>query len=249
MIDGVCEGDSEGVTLADSDTDEVADGEIIDAAVPLAVSADASVVDGVADTVLERLRVVDPLSLPDGVCVIDSESDPVFEELAAAVIDEEGDTSAERLGDAVGVCEAVPLTVADADGVPLPLTPNETVDVVEDVALGVMDGDEVWVCGSVPLCEGVGDSERLALGVTVLVCETVVLGVSDAVGVVVDDVEVLSVAVPLSVPLAVGVTLGLALGVALSDGGHTNARRELPLWSAKAIKTDAPEAGAVARAI
>jgi hypothetical protein len=85
------------------------------------------------------------------------------------------------------------------------------------------------------LCEGVRGCEPLAVGVSELVGDRVMLGVGDAVGVVAGDVEALSVAVPLSVPLAVGVALGLTLGVALNDGGHTNARRELPLASAKAM--------------
>ena len=37
------------------------------------------------------------------------------------------------------------------------------------------------------------------------------------------------------VGVALGLALGLTLGVALNDGGHTNARRELPLAYAKAM--------------
>jgi hypothetical protein len=139
----VCDGVSGGVTLADSDTSEVGDDVIIDAGGMLADSPVEGVVDGVADAELERLRVVEPLSLPDGVGVIVPESDPVFEELSSVVTDTVGDTSAGRLGGAGGVSEVDPLAVADTDGVPLPLTPSEIVDVVEDEELGVMDGVEV----------------------------------------------------------------------------------------------------------
>lgn len=68
--------------------------------VPLAEAPMDRVVDGVAVAVLERLSVVDPLSLPDGVCVGVHEFDGVSVPV--------GDVDSVGVEDSVGVVEPVP---------------------------------------------------------------------------------------------------------------------------------------------
>ena len=63
----VCESVGGGVVVADSELEEEGDGVTDDDGVPLAEAPADRVVVGVAETVVERLNVVDPLSLPDGV--------------------------------------------------------------------------------------------------------------------------------------------------------------------------------------
>jgi hypothetical protein len=63
----VCEGVAGGVIVAVNVVDDVDDGVMDDDGVPLADAPADSVVVGVAVTVVERLIVIDPLSLPDGV--------------------------------------------------------------------------------------------------------------------------------------------------------------------------------------
>jgi len=63
----VCDGVAGGVDEAVSDVLDVGDADKDGDGVPLAVAPDESVVVGVAETVVEALSVLDPLSLPDGV--------------------------------------------------------------------------------------------------------------------------------------------------------------------------------------
>ena len=63
----VCEGVGGGVVVADNVAEDVGDGVKEDDGVPLAEPPADRVVVGVAETVVERLDVVDPLSLPVGV--------------------------------------------------------------------------------------------------------------------------------------------------------------------------------------
>ena len=63
----VCEGVEGGVIVAVSVGDAVDDGVMDDDGVPLADAPADRVVVGLAEIVVERLNVVDPLSLPDGV--------------------------------------------------------------------------------------------------------------------------------------------------------------------------------------
>ena len=63
----VCEGVGGGVIVAVSELDDEGDGVTDDDGVPLAEAPADRVVVGVAETVMERLSVDEPLSLPDGV--------------------------------------------------------------------------------------------------------------------------------------------------------------------------------------
>ena len=63
----VCEGVGGGVVVAVSELEDEGDGVSDDDGVPLAEAPADRVVVGVAVTVVERLNVVDPLSLPEGV--------------------------------------------------------------------------------------------------------------------------------------------------------------------------------------
>jgi hypothetical protein len=63
----VCEGVVGGVVVAVSELEDEGDGVSDDDGVPLAEAPADRVVVGVAVTVVERLNVVDPLSLPEGV--------------------------------------------------------------------------------------------------------------------------------------------------------------------------------------
>ena len=136
----VCEGVDGGVEVADNVAEDVGDGVKEDEGVPLAVAPADSVVVGVAETVVERLDVVDTLSLPDGVWLdvheldpvpdpvgviepvgVDErvivvepvpESEPVFDELAPAVTDAVGvrEMDRERLVVELGVVDEVPVS-------------------------------------------------------------------------------------------------------------------------------------------
>ncbi len=63
----VCEGVGGGVVVAVSELEDEGEGVSVDDAVRLAEAPADRVVVGVAVTVVERLKVVDPLSLPEGV--------------------------------------------------------------------------------------------------------------------------------------------------------------------------------------
>jgi hypothetical protein len=63
----VCEGVGRGVIDADNEEDVVGEGVKEEVGVPLADAPEDRVVEGDVETVVERLTVVEPLSLPDGV--------------------------------------------------------------------------------------------------------------------------------------------------------------------------------------
>ncbi len=187
----------DGETVAERETDGV----------PLAVPPTEIVAEGVALTVFERLRVVDPLSDPVGVCdgVIDDVPVPLPVRVAVGVTD--------RL--VVDVALSVPLSLP----VLLGLAPRVTLAVgvreIERerlaVELGVSDevgvGDDVVDAVGVPLSETVGDADALAPmdveDVPVLECDDDGVPVADGV----------CELVPEGVPVKLDVTLLLTLDV------------------------------------
>jgi hypothetical protein len=219
----VCDNVGGGVELADNEfvDDEVAVAD--DDGVPLAEPPIDKVVVGVAVTVVERLIVGDPLSLPDGVCdgvrepepVPDSVGvgEPVGVEDSVAVVDpvREFDPEIEEL--APNVTEAV--GVRDTDGERLIVG----LPVIDGVPEEVLEGVLVGVPLAVTLAVTLEVSEML--GVTLALAPNVTLGVaefeSDALSEDVDEGVDDGVSVPELVRVPVGVALAVLLAVTLED--------------------------------
>ncbi len=219
----VCEGVSGGVIEAVIDAVDVGDDDSESGGVPLAEPPIDRVVVGVAVTVAERVNVVDPLSLPDGVRVgvqepdpdpdpvgvfvfveVDDkvvvvelvpESEPVFDELAPTVMDAVGvrDTDRERLVVELGVIDGV--FVSELVGVPVVVALPDT---LADV-LGVSEILDVTLALAPLEIEGVAEVE------------------SDALREDVDEGVIDDVTVPDGVPEPEPVWVGVGGGVILAD--------------------------------
>ena len=189
--------------------------------VPLAEAPMDRVVDGVAVAVLERLSVVDPLSLPDGVCVgvhefdgvsvqvgeVDPdgvedsvvvvepvpESDPVFEELAPVVSDAVGDPDedGERLNVELGVADDVAVLERVGESMGKELTRPDA-PAVETLGIMLTLAPETNDCAAVSEIVDVGVAEAVIEKLFVVDAESLPDGV--CVG--------LDVAVPVSEELA-----------------------------------------------
>ena len=102
----------------------------------------------------ETLNVVDPLSLPDGVCVGVQEPDPV-PELVGELVEV-----------ALDVTVAVTLPESDTLGVIDGLAPDDTEGVAELDSDALSDSVEDGVHDDVPVREEVPDPEPVCVGVT-----------------------------------------------------------------------------------
>ena len=203
VLVGVTDGVPEDVGDADNEFVVVIDALCDDDGVPLALPPAESVVVGDALTVVDKLRVLDELSDPDGVC------DGVTEDVTVPVPVPVGVGVTERL--CVDVDELVPLS----EPVLLGLAPVVTLAVAvpdtdletERVLVGVFD--------DVGVPDVVGEPEGVPLSLTVDVVEGVplLLGVVDALAPRVTD----GVAVSETDEESVTVELGVCAGVPLVD--------------------------------